>query len=378
MNSRFLNSVDARMAAAKTALERAQLEASKANFLARQGSHEQAKEIVSRLRSHFADRPDAGLSASLHLVDGLIDFFHDLSPAATDKLRRAYALAAASGARSVAALSAAWLAHMDFSAHRFEGMGGHLTRAFEAARDEDHAALSRCSSVCAVALHLGRDFAGARYWYRAARLHGLQDEDNAAISSYMHNQLAMAVMSLRQAILAGDEQDLEEIKLLLSEARSTEDYDELTGAVSLSKLIPILKANLLSLQGKPREALQIYDQELLAAREQGMERMAPWLLADMASCHLRLGDNAGALALALEADGELASTIGLQVDDAAAARSRLAEVFAGLGHTSHAEELRRSARTNWGRFRQVQEELAKIAGELDGRFRSKVLPDQMG
>lgn len=278
----------------------------------------------------------------------------------------------------MAALSAAWLAHMDFSAHRFEGMGGHLTRAFEAARDEDHAALSRCSSVCAVALHLGRDFAGARYWYRAARLHGLQDEDNAAISSYMHNQLAMAVMSLRQAILAGDEQDLEEIKLLLSEARSTEDYDELTGAVSLSKLIPILKANLLSLQGKPREALQIYDQELLAAREQGMERMAPWLLADMASCHLRLGDNAGALALALEADGELASTIGLQVDDAAAARSRLAEVFAGLGHTSHAEELRRSARTNWGRFRQVQEELAKIAGELDGRFRSKVLPDQMG
>lgn len=373
MKPRFLASIDARIGEASSPVERARLEARKASYLARQGEKKAARDIVLRLREQSASTPDATLSALLHLADGLLDFFHDLNPIAADKFRRAYALAAAVEETSVQALAAAWLAHMDFSAHRFDSMGVNLTRAFEAASADDHGALSRCSSVCAVSLHLAGDYKASRHWYRAARLHGLEEGDNATTSAYMHNLAAMAVMNLRQAVLSGAGHGRQEFNAL-HEAESAESYDELIGAMSLDTLLPILRANIFSLRAEPAEALEIYREHVLSARRQGMERMAPWLLADMAWCHSKVGEPDKASALALEAEQQLEIIAAQQMDDTAAAWSRLAEVFSLLRDDIRAAACRHRADDAWARFRQMQQNLLLIIGSVQSRFGHAVLP----
>lgn len=374
MTSRYVAAIDYAISQCASPIDCARLEARKAIFLARQGERTACLSIATRLRAQFASRPDVVVSASLHLVDGLLEFFSDLSPQAVEKFRRAYALAAAARATSVQALAAAWWAHMDFSMHRFEGMGTNLTHAFEAAGASDHDALSRSALVCAVALHLGGDMKSAMYWYRAARMHGLESGDDATTSAYMHNMVAMALMNLRQTVLSGVGDGNNEFDLMLA-AESASNYDEMVGAVSLDKLLPVLQASILSLRGDAARGLALYVANVADARREGLERMAPWLLADMASCHLRLGEPQVAGRLASEAATLLDSTLEVQGDDAAAAHSRLAEVYSSLGAQDLSREHARKASDGWAQFRVDQAKLLVVATNVSVRFRDRVLPN---
>lgn len=377
MKSRYLRLIDAKIAVETNPIERARLEARKAAYFARQGDREAALAICATLRQQFENDPNAVVSAWLHLVGGLLDFFLDLNPSAAGKFQRAQALAAAARERSVEALSLGWIAHMNFSAHRFETMAINLSRAFAAASHDDHEALSRCSSICAVAAHLGGNWSGARFWYTAARLHGLEVGDDTVTSACIHNMTAIAAMNLRQAILAGRENGPQEFDLLL-EAESAESYDGLVGSISLDTLLPILRAGIHSLQGEHSQALDLYSLHLPLARAQGMERMASWLLADMASCHLRSGQKTAAARLADEAAEQLSVASEMHIDDMAAANSRLAEVFEGVGEKSRAATCRTAAQDGWGRFASMQDSLLTAIEGIRSEYGLLVLPRDAG
>lgn len=372
MKSRYLTLADEQMEVASTPVERARVEARKATYLARQGERHGAMEIVARLRRQYSQSPDATVSAFLHLTEGLLDFFEDLSPAASAKILRALALASAAKIARVEALSAAWLAHLAFSAHRLGDLRANLVRSFATASEDDHDALSRASSVCAVSLHLAGDVQGAKRWYRAARLHGLEVGDDATVSSCLHNFVAMSAMNLRQAVLTGVGRGREDFDLLLSGAQSAANYDELIGAVSLDKLLPTVRAYVHSLTGEPVNALLLYGKEALAARAQGMERMAPWFLADMSWCQLRVGSGEESQRLAQEAEESLKASQGVQVDDLAAAHSRLSDVFGELGDADRSALHATAAQEAWSRFQCIQEELLSIMKDVETRFGSSV------
>ena len=127
------------------------------------------------------------------------------------------------------------------------------------------------------------------------------------------------------------------------------------GTASLATYVPLIRAQLLTVQGRYAEALALFDNNLDRASEQGMERMQLTLYAGRALCNLRLGlveparrDISSALAsesAACDTDDRatmhaLVSRMLLELGDskAAAAHRKLAEAHLDV-HTAAQHEL---------------------------------------
>jgi hypothetical protein len=132
---------------------------------------------------------------------------------------------------------------------------------------------------------------------------------------------------------------------MLMSAESTGNFDVLVGTASLDALLPILRAQILSLQGQWAEALALYDQHMAQAMVQGLARMQGSLRADMAWCRVQLGDQRRAMQDAMAA--AQAAEHETDLDDRAAAHSRLARVFAELGEATIAERHAVRAGNDW-------------------------------
>ena len=91
------------------------LRAERAGQLARLGQFEQARQEVAALHAGFDRTRRPSVSAWLCLAEGCIAYFSSLSNTARDKMQRAHAISAAAHLPRIQALSAAWLAHMDFA-----------------------------------------------------------------------------------------------------------------------------------------------------------------------------------------------------------------------------------------------------------------------
>ena len=133
---------------------------------------------------------------------------------------------------------------------------------------------------------------------------------------------------LRRRFFLEQNEDLS-TKYELLGASSVGNFDNLIGAVSLGSLIPLLKAQILSVSGKEREALDIYEIYLLPVVGKEMRRHQADLLADMAWCRLKVGQeerarrDAAVAVLAIDPSGHF--------DDQAFAHGRLAQIFNVLG-----------------------------------------------
>lgn len=345
MSSRLLSRLDAEIAAAKHPLKADCLRAERAGFLARQGHLDEARQVLSSLHMQYAAHPHAVMSAWLSLGEGLLSHFSDLAPAAHDRMRRAYALSGAARDMKLHALAAAWLAHMDYTQYDFEAMVRHVGEALRLSAPTDHGTRSRASLVIAQAYHFGGRFDLAQPWYAQVRQHGNADGDEATLSALMHNMAWLHANHARQQVLTRAPGEAAVAPQVLMGAESTGNFDVLVGTASLDALVPILRAQILSLQGRPADALVLYEQHMSHAMVQGLARMQASLRADMACCRLQLGEPRRAMQ-----DATAASQVVDQesdLDDRAAAHSRLARVFAELGEAEKAERHARRAAQDW-------------------------------
>jgi tetratricopeptide (TPR) repeat protein len=344
MASRLLSRLDADIAAAKHPLKADCLRAERAGFLARQGHLDEARQVLSSLHMQYAANPHAVMSAWLSLGEGLLSHFSDLAPAAHDRMRRAYALSGAARDMKLHALSAAWLAHMDYTQYDFDAMVRHVGEALTLSDAADHGVRTRACLVVAQAYHFGGRYDLAQPWYTKSRQHAATDGDEATLSALMHNMAWLHASHARQQTLTASGTGGVTPQMLMS-AESTGNFDVLVGTASLDALLPILRAQILSLQGKCADALVLYDQHMAQAMVQGLARMQGSLRADMAWCRLQVGDerramqDARAAAQATEHETDL--------DDRAAAHSRLARVFAELGEAGTAERHALRAGHDW-------------------------------
>lgn len=351
MASRLLNRLDAEIAAARHPLKADCLRAERAAFLARQGHLDEARQVLSALHMQYASKPHAVMSAWLSLGEGLLSHFSDLGPAAHDRMRRAYALSGAARDLKLHALAAAWLAHMDYTQYDFDAMVRHVGEAFSMSDAGDHGARSRACLVVAQAYHFGGRYDLAQPWYAKVRHHGNADGDEATLSALMHNMAWLHANHARQQALTVSAEGLATAQMLMS-AESTGNFDVLIGTASLDALVPILRAQILSLQGRHADALTLYDQHLASAMAQGLARMQSSLRADMAWCRLQLEQpreaarDAHAAAQAVDQETDL--------DDRAAAHSRLARVFVGLGDADTAAGHAQRAEADWAAHRRDQ------------------------
>lgn len=359
MKSRLLGRLDTDIKAAPTPFAADCLRCERAAYLARQGETDEVSRELEALRKRYSARPNSELSAWLHLIEGLLCHYRDLSSNARDKLTRAHALSAGAGLKRLQALSAAWLAHLDYLRMDAASMARHVAEALSLASADHHAALARAKLVVAQAYHDGGRFDLARPWYDRARLHATADGDDATLSAMIWNMASLRVAGWRQkeacepAALGADAQ------AMLS-ADSTAHFDDMLGVKSLRSLQPILRAQVCTLLGRTDEALALYLSHLPQALGQGMRPVEGVLLADRAWCHLR----AGGVDAARADSASAASALLLPGDfcDRAPGHSRLAQVYESLGENDAARAQRALATTAWAGYRIDQ---ARLVDALD-------------
>ena len=367
--SRMELRLEAEIAGAATPMEADCKRAELAGYHARLGRFDEARSTLSTLRQRYGQRPNAAISSWLNLVEGLVGHFSDMDPAARDKVLRAHALSAAAGLTSIRALSAAWLAHLDYLNANVRLMVERVLEVLSISTPYANSAYSRMNLVVAQAYHVAGRLDLALPWYSRAHDWAVYEGDDATISALMHNMAWLRAHELRR--LAFIEQDAEQSKrhALLS-IDSTTNFDFLIGSSSLPSLVPILRAQVLSVLGREAEALVLYEQHLPSALNEGMGRLRADLTADLAWCQLKLGQTDLATTSALEAQGNI--DLGGQHDDRALAHSRLAQVFTLLGHTDDAKRHKFMAGEAWAGHALLRRSILSELGDLP--LHSKIPP----
>lgn len=359
--SRMELRLEAQIAVARTSIESDCRRAELAAYHARLGRFEEARQALDVLRQRNQQEPRIELSAWMHFAEGILAYFSNLGVSKADGVQRAYAICSAAGLNELRAICAAWLAQWDYARVDMNGLARHLREALEIAGPTNHSARSRANLVAAQALHVSARPDLAQGWYRRSREHAIADQDDVTISALMHNMAWIRMLCMRQVALTGDG-DLSAGRHALMNAESTAHFDEMLGDASWQELKPILRAQILSLQGESAGALSLYDHHLSGISASSRLQMS--LIADKAWCHADLGN--------LEAAREYAEQALLHVgfnadaDDRAAAHSRLAQVFAVLGDEAESARHQGIARANWATHAEAQAEAVRLLSSLDG------------
>jgi tetratricopeptide (TPR) repeat protein len=335
MPSRLLTQLAARIAATADPVEAACLRAQRSIYLARQGKRDEAEAIVRAIRDEFGRAPSAVVTAWISLAEALNHFYSNPGPQAMDRLKRADALSRAMNHPVLVPLCAAWLAHMEFNANHMEAMLQHAGEALRLAQPVHHAALARVSLVIADAFHFAGRFDLAKEWYAAVRDHALAEGDDAMISAMLHNIATFRANNVRLSDAFGAKDTGLAARAML-EAESTKNFDIGIGTTSLSLFVPLLRAQLLTIEGRYADALELFEGNLGDAETQGMARLLTSFHADCAWCNVNLGK-------AEESRRNIEKAVALagnrcDPDDLATSYARIAMVLQALGQAKEATE----------------------------------------
>ena len=361
MASRLLTRLDEAIARERRPLEQLLLGAERVGLRARAGRLLDARRAMVPLRARHATHPQPASAAALGMADALIDYHDDLDSQARVKLQSAYASSVEAGRASLQALCAAWLAHLDYVRNDLPGMVDHAALALRLAAPEHHAARSRASLVIANSYHHAGHFDRARPWYERARRHAHAEGDEATLGAVLHNMAALRVYLAReQAVKPAGRSLVDEAAQALAVTESSAHFDAGIGTHVLPVLQPILRAQVLSIQGRHAQAMAHYEVYLRDALAQGLSRIECSLRADMAWCRLKLSQPL--LAREQAAAAEAAIEPGCDVDELAFSHGRLAQVWAGLGQDAAAARHAQQAEQHWARHAEDQ---ARIVLLLD-------------
>lgn len=359
--SRLLSKLDTAIAASTDPLSSHCLRIERACYLARRGDVDEVRATLFEFRRRYEQHPNVAVSAWLSLAEGLLIHFGNMGQQARDKIHRAYALSAAAGLVQMNALSSAWLANMDYLLGDMAGMARFVGRALEHAAKDNHSALSRANLVVAHAYHLAGRLDLAKPWYAKAHEHATAEGDDLTIGALMHNMAWLRFANLRQETLCGTAASSSGEHALTS-VESTLQFDSLFGATSLHTLAPILRAQVLAIEGRYVEALAAYEEYLAPAIQQGMARMHSNLLADQAWCRMNLGHADAAQVDAQDAESRIDPRG--HFDDRASAHSRLAHVFAALGDPHSANRHNALAVAAWDGHAKLQQHTLEMLRDL--------------
>ena len=356
MASRLLARLDAAIARTRDPVQLACLRAERAGFLGRHGRVELAISQLQELQRQFAQRPHVAVSGWVALAEGQVDHYTRLGSVAHDRFKRAYALSAAAGLHALHALAAAWLAHSEDSQGNRPRMAQLCAEALRGAEPDHHAARWRASLTAAGAYHYAGRLDQAQPWYTAARTHAMADGDEVALSALMYTQAAMRCHEARFAAAFDPACEPQSAGAVLG-AESASQFDAVIGLQSLDWLVPMMRAQLLLLDGRWEAALALVDEHFPRSEAQWRSRMQPCVLADRAWCLWQLGRDAEARAETARAVESLESPC--DVDDRALAHARLAQLFDAFGDGQAARDHAEAAHHDCAAHREQQERLVQ-------------------
>lgn len=325
----------------------------------RQGHFNLAKSELVELKERNRSSPDMRRSIWIHLAEGLLEYFDNLGECRSDGIHRAFALSEASGALDLLAISAAWMAQINYSFQDMLALGKNLKLALENGLPENHFALSRAFLVGAQALDYGGRPDLAKPWYEKSRYHAILDEDEVTIGAIMHNMGWLRVLNFRQLVLRGvDGIDISRHMRLGIE--STSNYEDMIGDIGWIGLRSVLRAQIFSLTGKFQDALSIYKDH---NEGDTTHRMRSNFLADQAWCFAMVGEREmsnSCIARALEL---LSNNV--HADDRAATHSRISAALSVTGDAAGAKKHAVLASVSWSAHQIMQQNAVRIINEIN-------------
>lgn len=359
MRSRLLARLDASIARTRDPVQLACLRAERAGFLGRHGQVELARGQIQEIQRQFAQQPHVAVSAWIALAEGQVEQYTNLgSSTAHDRLKRAYALSAAARLQPLQALSAAWLAHAHYLCDERERMASLNAEALRLAAPEQHSTRWRACLTVAVAFHYAGRLDLAQPWYAAARRHALADGDEVALSAVVYNQAGLRADQARHAAAFGGATGSEAVHAAMG-MDSAGNFDAGIGIQSLDWLVPLMRAQLLVLEGRFEEALALFDEHGGRMQPGWRERMQACLLADRAWCLLQLGREAEAREEAATAAQSLQEGES-EVDDRALAHLRLAQLWRHFGEDEAAARHQAGAEQDRAAYLAQQAEMLRV------------------
>ncbi len=344
LRSRLAQRLDGEIAAVAAMPGRsAVLQAQRAILWLRHGREAEAREELNRLQARALAQPRVELAAWLHLAEGLAAYFTAFGGGACERVRRAQVMASAAGLGSLQMLADAWLAQMAFVDRDIDRLVAHARAALAA---PDHAAACRVASALGMAWDLANDEATASGWYAFGRRAASADGDDAGLAALLYNQMQMRALRIRHAALAGEPGEAPAVLLGVD---SIGHFDDAVGGSARADLTPLLRAQLLTVQGDFAAAAALLEAHLPEAVATGLARVGGSLLADLAWCWANTGEALRARALADQAAVEVQAEDPqhCDLDERAALHARLAQVYARLREEALAARHADAAQAAW-------------------------------
>jgi MalT-like TPR region len=330
----------------------------RATYFAREGEFELARQVCHDLRKQYAGSPQLTLTSWLCLLEGITLFHEKPDSDAFDRIRRSYHLSRSLSNTEVSVWATAWLSHVEFNRGRLIESAELCSEALNAAQKGQFGPLSRVALTLADTFNYCGNWDQAYEWYSRARHQALSDGDRIALSAVLHNIAALRIHSLRLSRFCGlaAPARTEWTKMELDSSRN---YDLGIGILSLSSLEPVLRGQLLILDGNFQGALEVLDAVAPNLEGSGLNRYRALLFADRLYCQFKLGlvEN-----LELAADSIIGLLErGVDHDDSAIAFGVMSELYKLANDTAESE-----------RFRVLMNsEIAAYRDEV-GRLRSRI------
>ncbi len=251
--SQLLFRIDERLLVESDPMNRAELVARQAGYLARVGRFEEAKLKIAELRAVFADGRSGRVTACIMLAEGLVLHYEKLGSIAADRIARAQLLGQAMKDREIVAITSAWRAHLEFEDSMFEPAARSIRLALQCAEPGDDATRARCAIVLFNAFALCGRRKESQYWFLKGRDHALKMGDQASLDALLHSKAVFGVAWLRSQACKGSV-DAASMAMARTEISSARNLQNLTQVQAHANYIDLCDARLQIMEGNFQSA----------------------------------------------------------------------------------------------------------------------------
>jgi tetratricopeptide (TPR) repeat protein len=364
--SRIEDSLLAKIENSSSTQERAILISRLAIYYFHKGDSEKANKLVEDVRAWMKINSSVDVMVHINLAEAADLFQSARTKESIQKAKRAYALSSAAGKKSLVALSAIWLAHLEYHAWNYTEAIGMIRVYVENSDEAGDLAETRYYMMFANILAFCGKTADAKLWYSKARAAAVREGDEIAIGQIIYNSAVFQFHNIRLSHIRGDavEEDIRLIELMIG---SSSHYDVGVRSSAFKSLLPMLNAQLLTFKKDFKSSARIFARWLQSSEVAVDDRLSTVCRADFALSLANIGDLSGALEQfsIIDAHGGMAVT----PDDAAIIFHQLALLCAVAGDDGMSEVNYEKAKAALKKHEGIQREvLALIENELGLNF----------
>jgi hypothetical protein len=363
---RTLEKLDALIQAARSEQEKRILLVKKACALTRFSLIEEANAILQRVRA-TSGAYEPRLCAWIMFCEGLMGHFGSLTERASRDFKRAYAVSIAAGDIELGAIASAWIASSEFTAGNLAAVPSALVQTFTHADRSNAAARARACLVIADLYNCAGDSISARAWYKRGRDAAVDEGDIAMQSVGMYNDAAYRVWNV---VMRDCDKGADEHAVMLASVSvdSVGNLDLGLGLRSLTSMVPLLRAEVCTVQRKWDEAIGLFDAYLCDRSVEVHNRLVPKFQAQRAYCLAMAGDHEIAVKAMQDAVAE-ATACTEDFDDLFVLHTRAATVFECASMHDDCQAHRASAERCLNAFTAFQAELKTSIEPMVARIR---------